>query len=393
MPGSWSSSTACRRDDERLTRNEQAEACSFLDLTTKKRRSFTRTDAQIGDTIPGEADLEKEGIDMDPERRKLGMALACSILLNSPLGLQPLSLAQRGIKLHDEELLDICKTEIPIWWRLYFQGYHAEVRNVLSGHLLRLSTLAERSSRYQRQAANVASQAHQLAFILAIQQQDFCTALMHTQRAFHCGMIAEDFNLQTTALIREGYVYYLVNDPESMLYVYQKAFQHCEKMPPLIEAQTYTGLAKSHAFLKQEDEADHFMGLARDTFPEHPEEDPTYVCTNWDSFTRDNYEVIAYLQLNQPKNAWQVCEKIAKTETLRTTQRAELLVRQAETSFAFGKMDQCCSYVEQAVGAAWELDSDLRYNQAYNVYQLLLNRWPREKGVQDLAVWFSHQGR
>lgn len=216
---------------------------------------------------------------------------------------------------------------------------------------------------------------------------------MHTQRAFQCGVTADDLNLQVTALIRGGYVYYLVNDPESMLYQYQKAFQHCDKVPPLIEAQTYTGLAKSHAFLKQEKDADYFIGLARDTFPEYPEKDPTYTSTNWDSFTRDNYEVIAYLQLSKPNNAWQVCEKIAETKTVRATQRAELLVRRAETAFAFGEMDQCCHYVQQAVRTAWELGSDLRHQEAYNVYKLLLNKWRYEKTVKDLAVLFPRLER
>src|SRR5579859_3683890 len=38
----------------------------LLDPTAKKRGFSTRTDSQIGDTIPGEAGLEKEGIDTDP---------------------------------------------------------------------------------------------------------------------------------------------------------------------------------------------------------------------------------------------------------------------------------------------------------------------------------------
>ena len=79
--------------------------------------------------------------------------------------------------------------------------------------------------------------------------------------------------------------------------------------------------------------------------------------------------------------------------TLKPTQRAELLVRQAAASFALGQMDQCCSYVQQAAIAAWELSSDLRYQQVYNVYRLLLGKWPREKAVKDLVVLFIRQER
>lgn len=331
----------------------------------------------------------EENTDMDAKRRssiqKIGTIVGSSILL----GYQPLSLGQRGIRLHDEEILDLCKTSLPIWWRLYYEGYHAEIRQVLSGCLLRLTPLADRPSRNQQHAANLASQAHQLAYLLALQQQDFGTALMHTKQAFQYGIVAEDFNLQTTALIREGYVYYQLNDPVSMLYMHQKAFQHSDKVPILLQGRTYSGLAKSHAFLKQEQETLRFIGLTRDTFPEHPEKESTYAYTRWDSFTPAIHEVVAYLQLNQPKNAWQACEKTAKIETLRTTHRVQLFIRQAEASFALGKMDQCSSYVEQAVIAALELGSDLRYQEAYNVYHLMQKRWPREKDVKDLAELFA----
>jgi hypothetical protein len=245
-----------------------------------------------------------------------------------------------------------------------------------------------RPSRYQQRAGNLASQVHQLAWLLALQRQNFATALMHIQQAFQCGVIAEDFTLQTNALIHEGHTYYLVNDPESMVYQYQKAFQYRDKVSPLLQGRTFSGLAKSHAFLHQGQEADRFLGLTRDTSPEHPEEDPAYSCVHLDSFQFANYEIVTWLQLKKPKNAWAVCEKTAHTGTLRATSRVQLLVRQAETSFALGKLDQCRSYVEQAVIAALDLGSDLRYQEAYNVYHLMWKKWPRERDVKELAELF-----
>ncbi len=317
--------------------------------------------------------------------RKIGNAVTGIALATSP----SFNLMQIETRLHDEEVLAICQTYVPIWWRLFFEGHHREIRKVLPGHLLRLSPLAERPSRYQERAANVASQAHQLAYMLAIQQQDFCTALMHTKQAFQYGVIAEDFNLQTSALIRGGYVYYLVNDPESMLYTYQKAFQYREKVSPLFQGRTYVGLAKAHAFLKQKQDALHFLGLVGDTFPEHPEKEPAYTYTHWDSFTPAIYEVVTYLQLNQPENAWKACEKIAHLEALRMVDGVQLLTRQAETSFALGEMDQSCSYVALASTSALQLGSDLRYKEAHNVYQQMLLKWPHERQVKELAAHFQ----
>lgn len=51
--------------------------------------------------------------DMDANKRnsiqKIGTIVGSSILANYAFGLQPFSLAQRGIKLHDEEVLTICE--------------------------------------------------------------------------------------------------------------------------------------------------------------------------------------------------------------------------------------------------------------------------------------------
>jgi transcriptional regulator with XRE-family HTH domain len=386
-----------------LSTVERAEAGKPIGLESIRRLStcLGKSPEQLGlmkgENEASQIEATEDGKDMDANKRNsirtIGTTVGSSLLLSQTLGTRPFSLAQRGFKLHNQEILDLCKTSLPIWYRLYFEGHHTEVRKVLSDHLLRLSSLAERPSRYQQLAGNLASQAHQLAFLLAIHQQDFCTALMHTKEAFQCGVIAEDFNLQTSALIREGYVYYLVNDPESMLYIYQKAFQNCDKVPPLLQGGTYSGLAKAHAFSQQGQEADHFLGLTHDTFPEHPEKDPTYSYTHWGSFTPANYEIVVHLQLNKPENAWDVCEKIAHTGALRTPFRVELLIRQAEASFALGKLDQCRSYVEQAAIAALDLGSDLRYQEAYAVFNLMRKKWPRERDVKELAEFFPRQER
>src|SRR5258707_7701552 len=105
--------------------------------------------------------------------RKIGNTVTGIALAASP----SFGLMQMGSRLHDEEVLAICETYVPIWWRLFFEGHHREIRKVLPGHLLQLTPLAERPSRYQQRAANVASQAHQLAYLLSWHQQDFCTAL------------------------------------------------------------------------------------------------------------------------------------------------------------------------------------------------------------------------
>jgi hypothetical protein len=86
------------------------------------------------------------------------------VALASPLQ----ELAHIGNLLHTEEMLSISAANIPVLWRLYFDGHLSEVENVLSDYLLPLSAMAEQPSIHQKQAAILASKAHQLACIITL---------------------------------------------------------------------------------------------------------------------------------------------------------------------------------------------------------------------------------
>ena len=64
-------------------------------------------------------------------------------------------------QLHKEEILALCATNIPICWRLYFDGHLSEVQHLLFPvHLSQLAALVE-EAHFQEQAASLASKAYQ----------------------------------------------------------------------------------------------------------------------------------------------------------------------------------------------------------------------------------------
>ncbi len=63
-------------------------------------------------------------------------------------------------------------------------------------------------------------------------------------------------------------------------------------------------------------------------------------------------------------------------------------MNQAMTSVALGELDLSCGYVETAVTSASALGSQLRVNEAYEIYESMLDKWGNETRVRALSELF-----
>jgi transcriptional regulator with XRE-family HTH domain len=303
------------------------------------------------------------------------------------------SLAQSGnvSLLHPEEIVSLSSVNVPMCWRLYFEGGLKEAKTVLPGYLSQLSMLAEESSPYQKSAAGLASQAYQLACMLALQNQDFGTALLFTNQAFQLGKIAENHDLLTASLIRRALVYRYLKHPKRMLQTYEEALQYVDIASPLLRSRVYMGLSNGYSWLEQEQEALRFQSLAHETFPERFMDDPNFPYTYFNTFSLAGHEGRTYLFLKQPDKAWESFSKADKivAPTL-VPERVELTLYQATTSIALVDLDLSCTYIESAVTSASALGSHLRVHESYEVYASMLGKWGNEARVKALGELF-HQ--
>ncbi len=319
--------------------------------------------------------------------RTLGVVAGTAML--SPLQ----GLVQMGTVLHTEEVLSLSAANIPIFWRLYFDGHLSEVEHLLPDYLSSLSALAEQPSIHQKQAANLASKAHQLACMITLQPQDYASALIHADQALQYAQVAEDSNLRVASLIRKALVYFYLKRPSQRLWAYQDAMQYARSVSPLLQGRVYMGLAEAHSDLTRfdpthEKEALQYLDRMYQTFPVNPKEDPMFVFTHFK--VPQGYEGVVYLNLNQPSKAWEVFAQVdRKTPTVIVPDRVQLTVRQARTSVALENLEQGKTYLESAVASAKTLGSQLRRNEAYDVYQQMLTTWPDEQQIKDLAELFG----
>jgi hypothetical protein len=147
-------------------------------------------------------------------------------------------------------------------------------------------------------------------------------------------------------------------------------------------------LAESHAHLKNKNEADHFMGLAKDILPEKPEQDPNYSYVPIDDFWFTNHQVMMYLHLQQPKNAWNTLQKFDKTDP-NAPLHVELTNRRLMALSALDDLQATCNLFEIAAQVSKQSGSNLRYNEVSTVYVNMVTKWPHERRVRKLEELFQ----
>jgi len=351
---------------------------AFESISFPQRKIYIGEDANISvEQIRGNAE--------EVSRRQ-----AMTFLITTPATIFELTPGKQSTLLHPEEVLALSKVNLPLCWELYFEGGFTELKQVLPGYLAQLSVLTQNStSRYSPQAAALASQAHQLAYLLALQNQDFGVALKHTHEAERYGLQAEDVNLRVTAMVRQAYIYFCLKRSEQRIHTYEEALRISDECSPLIRGYLYAGLAEAYASRKDKEAALDLIQRAQDTFPEQPEDDPNFSYTHFRRLTLHNLEGLVHLHLGQARQASNSFAKVdqALPPVAIVPHRVEVTVYQAASTLALGELEQSCTLLEAAVSGAVKLGSNLRYQEASSVYEQMQVRWPQEtqvKAIQDL---------
>ncbi len=313
---------------------------------------------------------------------------AVALLVSAPAAVFNLVQDTNELLLYSDEILSLSSVNLPLCWQLYYEGGFAELNRILPVYTTQLSTLAQKPARQQKHAASLASQAHQLDYLLALQRQDFGTALKQTQEATRYGQIADNTDLQIASLGRKAYVYFCLHRDRQRLKAYQEALDLCENCSPLLKGYIYAGLAETYASQGNDASAIEFLKLAQENYPDRPEEDPVYSYTHFRWPTFYNFAGQVYLHLNRPKEAWEAFATVDRlVPANEEPYRVELSVYQAATALALQEQEQSCALLEEAVKAARELGSALRYDEAYLVYEHIQEKWgqePRVKALSDL---------
>jgi transcriptional regulator with XRE-family HTH domain len=325
----------------------------------------------------------------DNQPQEFSRREAMTLLVGTPSAIFGLAQESDRSLLHPQEIIALCEVNVPLCWQLYFEGGFTEIGQILPGYISQLTVIAQQPSLHQKKAASLVSQVHQLSYLLAIQRQDFGTALSHTSSAAIYSQLAEDRELRVAALMRQAYVYFCLGRISSRMQTYQEALHYSPGSSALIRGYLYAGLAETHAARRELQEASYYLDIAYQTFPTRPEDDPTFSFTRFHWPTLYTFDGQVQLHLNQLDHAWEAFTKVDQSVPQGIVPlRAEVTVHQAATSLAMNELEQCCDLLEQAATSTLALGSRLRYDQAMMIYEHALEKWGHEPRLKRLASLF-----
>jgi transcriptional regulator with XRE-family HTH domain/tetratricopeptide (TPR) repeat protein len=314
---------------------------------------------------------------------------AIATLIGTPAAIIGMAPGMNLVQFRPEEVLELCSSNIPLSWKTYFEGGLAEADLHLHSYLSQLTNLAQQVSPYQKRAAALASQGHQLASLIALQYQNFGIAHQHAQDAFTYGALAENPNLQAASLIRQAQVFLYLKRPVNRLQAYERALAYLPHTSPLLQARVYIGLAETYGHLGDKRQATHYQHLALTAFPAQFTADPNFYYTHFNHWSIAALEGMMYLHLEQPEKSWDVFTRMENLLPLTAVpNRVELTVRQARTASVMNDRDLACSYVEAAVTLALAANNQLRFDESYTVYRDMQLKWGGNQQVKVLADLF-----
>lgn len=277
-------------------------------------------------------------------------------------------------------------------WSLSNNNQVAEVERTLPIYLPQFVTLAHQPTKHQRRAAHLASQAYILSAEIdrgnAIAMKAYC------QQAVLYSEIAENYDIQVAAIKQQATILLVDRKPLEALQAYQKALPLIHQVTPLLRSRVYLGLASACARCGQKQDALRYLGLARENFPRHPEDDPNYLYTICDLPVLHLYEALTYTDLHQPTDAWNALMRVDGLHpkmNIPISTRIEFMNLQARTAAELGNMELSRTYLLASVDTASAQGYNLWVEEAHDVYQEMLTLWPNEPQVKALGQLFHNE--
>lgn len=263
------------------------------------------------------------------------------------------------------------------------------VEHVLADYLPILKTLAQHSTHHQQEAAALLAQGYLLMGLVAdcqgkldLMQKCSCIARSYAQ-------IAQDPNIEASALVRLAVKYDYQGRDIKALQTYQEAaaLQHFPHLSPLMQGRIYAGLAATHAYCKQEHEALYFLGMAKDTFPLNFQDDPSFQFAFVGPSTMPQYEGLVRKHLGQYTQAWETVTVLGQFQPvsgLLDRNRTEFLEDAASIALLQGELATSFAYLKAAEDLARTIKNEQRYTEVMETYRLMEALYPLEQATKDM---------
>src|SRR5579859_5511557 len=287
------------------------------------------------------------------DRRK-----ALHVLVKVPLHFFGLTALGNPHSFPAEELLPHLAAGITACWSLSGGSELPFVSHIIAQYLPSLTSLAKQPSRYQKAAADLASQGYMLKAVLAWHLQTLDMAEGYAQKAVYYSQIAEGADIQATALRTLASVHFYSMQPQRALQKGREALIHAKKANPAARCSVYRNLAAYQAVDGEKQEARHTLKEAYTSFS--AVSDPT---VRGEMFLWSGYTHYHSGQYQDALSAFSQVGKLQPSNEIAERIRIEGAIQAALAGMRSPQrdMEQCIAYWKVGMKGAIDLESEQRF--------------------------------
>lgn len=351
---------------------------SSLIMLTEEQTALVASLLQQGDNI----------IVFDASKRKTleQIFAAAGIVLATPLvAVDPEPWERKSTDV-DEGTLNHLEGLTQTCWELSNGSELQIVESILPQFLPRLVEIAP----YQPRAAALVAQGLQLKSILSAHQLQIADKIACCKEAISYAKQAKNTNVLVACLLELGVAYLYDGKPMDALQSYQEALFSCKDASPVLQARTYEEIGAALVKCGRGREALFYLGMAHDTLPDYPENDPFFVisgCCGHDILSL--YDGIIHLELGDPAAAikgFETYKSSPSNASVPERCRLEIVNHHGHAAILSKDLDLYGLCLEDGLSGATALGSRKRFDEAVTIFQQDMPKaWLHESRIKGLA--------
>jgi tetratricopeptide (TPR) repeat protein len=208
--------------------------------------------------------------------------------------------------------------------------------------------------------------------VLVHHRLDISNKVLICQQAVEYARCAGDTDTLVTALIELAAAYKFEELLEKRLSTLQEALSYSVHASPLVQSRTYSNSATALAESGRIPEAQLYITLARDVFPNDPVGDAGVVLADSSIFTLSYHTGKVYTYAgNIPEAfaAFELYQQHSPHVSIPERIRLEIVNAQSRAAIRAHDLDRYAAFVESALVGALALGSKKRFDETYRIFQ------------------------
>jgi transcriptional regulator with XRE-family HTH domain len=322
--------------------------------------------------------------DMDPLRRTIIKGLVSLGLTSDHLffdsefwerlvaaRMQSAALSEETLN-HFEHLLGIC-------WDLTNTQELEVAEGILSSFLPKLLALPQKEGRI----ATLASHGLRLWSILSHHRLDLSHKVLLCEQSVDYAHRAHDPNTLVPALIELAGAYEYTNQPEKRFETFQEALYHSNHASPFIQSRAYSRNAVVLAESGRKREAQFYIGLAQEVFPDKPSKEPWFAFADSSIFRLSYHAGLVCVLTGEAAKADDAFELYKQHPSgLHIPERIRLEITNGKSKAAIlmNDAERYADLLEDVIVSSANIGSKKRFDEAHRIFR-----------DQVPASWLAHQ--